>query len=290
MPEADPKQQVAAVASAAANHTTACGRCRIAWKQWGAGPPLVLLHGDAGSWTHWIRNVLVLARRFRVIVPDLPGYGDSGSPDEPATPESLAAFLAEGLAALPDAPGNYHLAGFSFGGIVAGHLAALDAARVEQLILLGAGGLGLPIPPLSASLRRPGRDMTAAEIVAAHRHNLAVLMFGDPGCIDRLAMHLQMENVRTARGRAGGFPASDALRRVLPQVTARLDGIWGERDAFSAPYLAEREALLRKLHPELRFHVIASAGHWTPYEAADSVNSIMLDIVGAGDAGRPPEA
>lgn len=290
MPEADPKLQVAAVAGAGTSHTTACGGCRIAWRQWGAGPPLVLLHGDAGSWTHWMCNVSVLARRFGVIVPDLPGYGDSAVPDEPVTPASLAALLAKGLAALPDAPRRYHLAGFSFGGIIAGHLAALDAARVEQLILLGAGGLGLPIPPLSAPLRRLGRDMTAADSVAAHRHNLAVLMFGDPARIDRLAIHLQMENVRTARGRAGGFPASDSLRRVLPQVTARLYGIWGERDAFSAPYLAEREALLRGLHPELRFNVIAGAGHWTPYEAADSVNSILLDMLGAGNAGPHPDA
>ena len=121
----------------------------------------MLLHGDAGSWTHWIRNVPVLAQRFRVLVPDLPGYGGSATPDEPATPESLAALLAKGLAALPNAPRVYHLAGFSFGGIIAGHLAALDAVRVEQLILMGAGGLGLPIPPLSTPLRRPGPEMTA---------------------------------------------------------------------------------------------------------------------------------
>ncbi|HET8997000.1 MAG TPA: alpha/beta fold hydrolase, partial [Acetobacteraceae bacterium] len=196
MLDADPQLQVAAVASAATSHTTTCDGCRIAWKQWGAGPPLVLLHGDAGSWTHWIRNVLALGRRFRVLVPDLPGYGASATPGQPATPASLAALLAEGLAALPDAPRRYRLAGFSFGGIVAGHLAALDVDRVERLILLGAGGLGLPIPPLSAPLRRPGRDMMAAELADVHRHNLAVLMFGDPARVDRLATWLQIENVR----------------------------------------------------------------------------------------------
>ena len=124
--------------------------------------------------------------------------------------------------------------------------------------------------------------MASSETVAAHRHNLAVLMFGDPARIDGLAIHVQIENVRTARGRAGGFPASDSLRQVLPRVKARLGGIWGERDAFAAPYLAEREAMLRRMHPELRFHVIAGAGHWTPYEAADSVNSLLLDMLGAG--------
>lgn len=281
MVETDPKFHIAAVANAARAYTTVCSGCRIQWLTWGAGPGLVLLHGDAGSWTHWIRNVPVLAQRYRVIVPDIPGYGGSATPSEPATPESLAALLADGLAALPDPPRGYRLAGFSFGGIIAGYLAALDAARVEQLILLGAGGLGLRIPPPALALRRAGRDMSPSEIVAVHRHNLAVLMFGDPARIDRLAVHVQMDNVRTARGRAGGFPASDSLRQVLPRVTARLFGIWGERDAF-APYLAEREALLRLMHPELRFDIIAGAGHWTPYEAADSVNRMLLEMSGAG--------
>lgn len=280
MLDADPKLQVAAVANAAVVHATLCNGLRVEWREWGAGPSLVLLHGDAGSWTHWIRNVLVLAQQFRVIVPDIPGYGGSATPSEPATPESLAALLAEGLAALPAAPASYGLAAFSFGGIIAGHLAALEAARVQRLILLGAGGLGLRTPPLRAPLRRPSGDMAPSEIGAAHRHNLAVLMFGDPARIDRLAIHVQMENVRAARGRAGDFPASDSLRQVLPRVGARLCGIWGERDAFAAPYLAEREELLRRTHPELQFHVIAGAGHWTPYEAATSVNKIMFDMLG----------
>lgn len=279
MPEIDPKHQVAGIANAATASTTLCHGCRIAWREWGAGAPLVLLHGDAGSWTHWIRNVPVLARHARVIVPDIPGYGGSSTAREPVTPERLAGLLAGGLAVLPDAPRTYCLAGFSYGGIIAGHLAALQSDRVDRLILLGAGGLGVRAPQPGGALRRAGRDMAPDEIAAAHRHNLAVLMFGDPARIDALAVHVQAENVRTARGRAGGFPASDSLRQVLPRVTARLYGIWGERDAFATPYLAEREDLLRSLHPELRFHVVAGAGHWTPYEAADSVNGLLLDVL-----------
>lgn len=282
MLEADPKLQVAAVTDRATVHRTLCGGCRIEWREWGTGPPLVLLHGDAGSWTHWIRNVLVLAKRFRVIVPDIPGYGGSATSSEPVTPERLAALLAAGLAALPFPPQGYRLAGFSFGGIIAGHLAALDAEQVEQLILVGAGGLGLRIPLPRAALRRPGRDMMPREVLAVHRHNLSVLMFGNPARIDSLAIHVQMENTRTARGRAGGFPASDSLRQVLPRVKAQLCGIWGERDAFAAPYLPEREELLRSIQPELQFRVISGAGHWTLYEAAECVNATLLDMLDAG--------
>jgi pimeloyl-ACP methyl ester carboxylesterase len=42
----------------------------------GAGPTL-LLHGGTGSWTHWVRNIEPLARQFSVVVPDLPGMGES---------------------------------------------------------------------------------------------------------------------------------------------------------------------------------------------------------------------
>ena len=43
----------------------------------GAGPTLLLLHGGTGSWTHWVRNIGPLSRRFSLMVPDLPGMGES---------------------------------------------------------------------------------------------------------------------------------------------------------------------------------------------------------------------
>ena len=49
----------------------------------GDGPPLVLLHGNFGSWMHWIRNVEVLSQHYRVIALDIPGFGDSATPPKP---------------------------------------------------------------------------------------------------------------------------------------------------------------------------------------------------------------
>src|SRR3546814_6277896 len=48
-----------------------CGDGQMVWRLWGEGPPLVLLHGGSGSWTHWFRNIPALARRYRVIAADL---------------------------------------------------------------------------------------------------------------------------------------------------------------------------------------------------------------------------
>ncbi|MGH7042924.1 MAG: alpha/beta fold hydrolase [Acetobacteraceae bacterium] len=122
--------------------------------------------------------------------------------------------------------------------------------------------------------------MDAAEVLAVHRHNLAVLMFGDPGQVDDLAVHVQRENVGRARARAGGFPASASLREALSRIVARLYGVWGERDAFAAPYLAERAALLHQVQPASDVRVIPGAGHWAPYEAADEVNRLLTEMLG----------
>ena len=72
----------------------------MAWRVWGGGEPLVLLHGGSGSWTHWIRNIAELSRHYELWVPDIPGLGASAMPPEPFNPASIAAVVAAGLDAL----------------------------------------------------------------------------------------------------------------------------------------------------------------------------------------------
>lgn len=272
-------EKVAAVEREAETIRTRSTHGEIAWRAWGSGPPLVLLHGDFGSWTHWIRNVLPLSARFRVIAPDMPGYGDSDAPADDWSPASLAGLLSEGLERILRPFDRYALAGFSFGGIIAGHLAAHDAERVETLALIGAGGFGQPYPPLPL-LRRIERGMSGDEIDAVHRHNLAALMIADPARADDLAVHVQIENVRRARIRAGEIPVSDVLLGALERVSARIGGIWGARDAMSGDGIAERERLLRRFQPDLDFRLVPDAGHWVPFEAPEAVSEALTEMVG----------
>jgi pimeloyl-ACP methyl ester carboxylesterase len=168
----DPADFVSTVESRATRSITPAGEGSIVWRSWGAGPPLVRLHGASGSWTHWIRNVLPLAARFRVHVPDMPGYGDSDAPPEPHTAAGLADLVAAGLELMLPAPAELDLAGFSFGGIIGGLVAARLGRRIRTLMLLGAGGLGLGAPPPRALLRTEPA-MTPEEIRRVHRENLA---------------------------------------------------------------------------------------------------------------------
>ena len=264
---------------------TACAADYMVWRLWGAGPHVVLFHGGSGSWSHWARNVMPLARYFTVWAPDLPGFGDSALPPDVETAEALVHIVSSGLDDVITPPTPLDLVGFSFGGIIAGMVAARQGARIRTLVLVGTGGLALgatPIPPLA----RVTSEGTLAEARAAHRENLEILMFADPSKIDEEAVDAQMENVRRTRFKIGNIPMSDALLRALPDVSARLVALWGGRDAFPSSTLEERRSTLAASHPELDFRVIENAGHWVNWEAADVVNPILLDVLGAAAPAR----
>jgi 2-hydroxy-6-oxonona-2,4-dienedioate hydrolase len=267
------------VAAEAQRIETPCGAGTMVWRVWGGGPPLVLLHGGYGSWMHWIRNVLVLARRFTVIAPDLPGLGESATPPEPHTAEGLAAIVVEGLDIVLSNDTAPHIAGFSFGGVLGGHVAAQLGDRLRALTLVGSNGLGLVRQP--TALQRVPAGVSAEGALAVHRHNLGALMIADPAKIDELAVYIQSQNAPRGRVRSRRFSRADTLARALPLVKARLDGIWGERDATAYPHLHERARVLRSFHPGARFEVIAGAGHWVQYEAADRFNSLLAEIAGS---------
>lgn len=275
----DPAVQISKIESVATRHFTPCGRGVMVWRAWGEGRPLVLLHGAPGSWTHWILNVPALAARLRVWAPDMPGFGDSDLPPEPHTAASLAGVVAAGLEGLVPAPRTLDVAGFSFGGIVAGLVAARLGRRVRTLVLIGPGGLALPYaaPPSLLSVRS---EMTADEVRRAHRENLRRLMLADPERADDLAVLVQTENVRRARFKSGTIPTSDILGQALPAIQTRIVGIWGERDVFVGPYLEERRRLLASVQPDVDFRIVARAGHWVTYEAADDVNAALGDLLG----------
>ena len=275
---------VKGVAAEAQRVETPCGDGHMIWHVWGNGPPLALLHGGYGSWTHWIRNVIPLSQVFTVAAPDLPGLGESATPPEPHTAEGLARIIVEGLDIVFGGHAGLRIAGFSFGGVLGGHVAALLGDRVRTFTIVGSNGLGLVRQP--TELRRLPEDASEAEALVVARHNLAALMIADVAKIDELAVYIQTQNAPRGRVKSRRFSRADTLARALPLIKARIDGIWGERDATAHPHLDDRARALRNIQPDARFEVIPGAGHWVQYEAADKFNPLLADIAGPGSAAR----
>jgi len=243
----------------------------------GAGEPVVLFHGGSGSWTHWIRNIPELSQHYELWVADIPGLGDSAMPPKPWVPASIADVVVASVDQLFPSTTRLRMAGFSFGGQVAGLSAALLGDRVCALTLIGVAALGLRADPREPfAKRRPG--MSPAEIAAVFRQNLEVLMFADPANIDALAVHLQGENIKRARFRSRPFAPTDNLARALEKVTAPLKTIWGTRDIIARPSIDLRLEIMRRHHPELAVRLIEGAGHWVAYEAAREFNAAFLEL------------
>jgi len=273
-----PAEIVARIERAASRIETPCGDGTMVWRIWGAGPPLVLLHGGYGSWTHWLRNVEPLATRYRVIVPDLPGLGDSALPAPPHSAESLAAIIRQGLDEIVPPSTTIALAGFSFGSVIGGHVAAQMGARIAAFLMIGAAGLGEP-RPRRADLKRVEPGMSADEIAATQKHNLATLMFGDPQRIDALAVHLQNTNTRRARLDSRPIAFTDTLILTLPRATARLGAIWGEKDSTCVPYIEQKFEVLRDIRPNVYCEIIADAGHWVQWEQPAAFEKILTAFI-----------
>ncbi|HEY7040451.1 MAG TPA: alpha/beta fold hydrolase [Methylomirabilota bacterium] len=272
----DPSAEVERIEARATRTTAPVASGAMVFREWGHGPPLVLLHGASGSWTHWIRNVRPLAERFRVIAPDMPGWGDSDAPPEPHTADGLADLVTAGLERALPPPTRFDLAGFSLGAIIGGLVAARLGERVGTFVLIGPGGLGLTPAPVR-NLRRLEPGMDAEAVRRVHRENLRILMLGRPESADDLAVTLQIDNVRRSRFKSGTIPVSDSLRRALPAVRAHLAGLWGARDAFTGHHLVESRRVLAEADPAIETRVIEDAGHWVNYEAAAEVNAQLIE-------------
>ncbi|MBC7681334.1 MAG: alpha/beta fold hydrolase, partial [Ferruginibacter sp.] len=142
-----PTTEIAHLRARATRHTTPCGDGHTVWRTWGSPggsqPPVLLLHGGSGSWTHWVRNIQSLVDAGRQVwVPDLPGFGDSDLPPDGSDADALPAPLQAGLQQLIGDTA-VDVVGFSFGSMVGGFIAQAYPARVARLVLVGAPALGM---------------------------------------------------------------------------------------------------------------------------------------------------
>ncbi len=270
-------EDAAALEAEATRVETPCGDMQsMVWHVWGSGRLVLLLHGGSGSWNHWVRNIAPLVRAgYRVCVPDLPGFGDSARPPVGHDADALPEWIEAGLSALIGTEAC-DLVGFSFGGMVAGFMAAQWPARARQLVLVGAPALA-PDPGRQLGLKMWKHLPPGAERDAAIHHNLLALMLSRAP--EPFALSLHTANLARDRMPRRRLSKTDVLRRTLAQVQCPVFGIWGELDAL---YRGRIEWVQQGLQAAPHFEsltLIENAGHWVQFEEAGAFNVALLRVL-----------
>jgi aspartate dehydrogenase len=234
----------------------------------GEGPVLFMLHGIGSSATSW-RRLEAQLPGFRLIAPDFPGYGCS-----PDAPDISLDGIVERVAAMIDAEGGRaHVAGVSFGALVALALARRSPERVRSLILadatLGRGGF----PADERDRWLAGRLAFAADL--AERAPERAREIAAPGAPDDVLAEIAA-NMRRARpagyGAVAQIVASTDARPWLAEIRVPALVLCGAADAVVGVPLAE--ALATAL-PDARYATIAGAGHAPHVEAPAVVADAM---------------
>ncbi|ATB42427.1 Menaquinone biosynthesis related protein, putative DHNA-CoA thioesterase [Cystobacter fuscus] len=215
----------------------------------GEGPPLVLLHGRGSAASTWFPLLPALAREYRVLAVDLPGFGGSAAAPGPLrTAEDGLRFFVEPveevLSAL--APGPMTLVGHSLGGLVALELALRGRVPVERLVLVDAMGLGPEMAREARLYFRVGPERVARVLGPRLFGRIAPLP--DTPHRHRL-MELDYELMTVRGGRAEATRAFNTLvplsggvfhrRERLGEVKAPILYLWGENDGVLPMSLAE---------------------------------------------------
>jgi len=254
---------------------------KICWRSWGEGKPVIFLHGGYGSWAHWIKQAIPFSKTYNVLIPDMPGFGESDDLPLPHTPEKIASNIADTLQELISKDVLPIICGFSFGGLIAGHLSYSLIERginPEKLILVGPGGLGAKRGEMKNMIPRHSK-MTEEEVYQAHKTNLEILMMHDKKKVDEWSVHIQKQNTDAHRIKSRPISSTDTLARVLKKQNIPLYVLWGEKDASVGIYLEDRMAILRNVNNKVRFHVEFNLGHWIMYENEIIFNKILGDII-----------
>ncbi|MFD5844254.1 alpha/beta fold hydrolase [Streptomyces chartreusis] len=259
----------------------------------GDGPPVLLLHGGgpgASGVSNYARNIADLAKEYRVIVPDLPGYGRSTKGVDGTDPFG---HLATGIRGLLDELGldKAHLVGNSYGGACALRLALDTPERVDRMVLMGPGGVGttraLPTAGLNSLLNYYSGDgpsrLKLEKFIRTH------LVFNAADVPDsvidaryRASIDPEVIAAPPLRRPSGpnalrtlwrmDFTRDDRLAR-LPVPTLVL---WGAADKVNRP---SGGRMLADRMPDCDLYEVANTGHWVQFERAELFNRLCADFL-----------
>ena len=272
--------------------TVALGNRQIHLHEFGAGPPVLMLHGGgpgASGLSNYARNIDALASRFRVLVPDLPGYGGSS---KGVNSEDPFGDLAAAMLALLDALGidRAHVVGNSLGGACALRMALEQPGRVDRLVLMGPGGIGISQAAPTEGLKRllgyyAGEGPTLEKlrtficedlVFDGSRIHEALLRERFEASIDPEV--LASPPLRAPKDLEAFKRLDFLLDPRLPALEHRTLVLWGTADRVNP---ATGAMALQARMPACDAYLFSRTGHWVQWERADEFNAVVTAFLSA---------
>ena len=249
------------------SRVTDLGDFRIHSLEFGdGGQEVVLLHGLSGSALWWHRNVPALAARYRVLLPELVGFGKTPAAERLPSIGETAVLLDRWMEAL--GLGTVHLVGHSMGGQISIHLAARHPARIDRLVLVDAAGI--PRPRTTRNLLRFALELTP------------LWRWGDPLFLPTIVRDTWSAGGRTVSGALRNIVRDD-VRPLLPRIEAPTLIVWGERDSL-VPLVDART--FRDAIPRSELAVLRGAAHNPMVDRPDEFNRLVADFLRGESVGE----
>lgn len=239
----------------------------------GSGPALVLVHGHPFSRRMWAPQLDSLSDAFRVIAPDLPGYGESPPRGSIVTMRELADAVVELLDALDVEHAT--VAGLSMGGLVAMELGLGSPDRVDGLVL--AATTAAPITKEEAEMRRRTADQIEANGILDHTLEMAGRLFGpaarrDPELVGPVLTMMLRTSPSGAAAALRGRTERPAYDRLLGDLRVPALVIAGDHDAYSTEAITNQLVASLPAPEVLR---LAGIGHLPNLEAQEAFDAAV---------------
>lgn len=253
----------------------------------GAGPPVLMLHGGgpgASGAANFVRNIPALAAHFRLIIPDLPGYGRSSKGLDRKDPFG---DLADAMLGLLDALDidSAHAVGNSLGGACALRMALDRPTRVGRLVLMGPGGVDTTRSLPTAGLRRlldyyGGEGPTREKLAAFLRGDLVFDGSSLPDALIDARYKASLDPEIVANPplvRPTGLPKFRAIDFTRDPRLAGLETptllLWGIEDRVNR--VSGGRSLQRRM-PNCDLYLFSRTGHWVQWERAEEFNAATI--------------
>jgi pimeloyl-ACP methyl ester carboxylesterase len=262
--------------------TVDAGGIETSYLEAGAGDPVVMLHGSGpgvSAMANWQNNIGTLSQRFRVLAPDIVGFGATERPDD--VTYSLRTWTDQ-IWAFLDAHGIEKTAiiGNSLGGRIALQMATDCPDRITKMVLMGAPGVGMTLTDGLAALRayEPSHD--------AMRNLLRNYFAVDPAMITDELVAIRYE----ASIADGAYEAYRAMFLDPRHAGSELGITEDEVRAIATPTLlvhgredkvvpVQVSVTMLGLLPNADLHVFSACGHWTQIERADEFSALVSDYL-----------